>query len=98
MKQLELSGNQLHCSCELAWIWEWLSEYEYQNECNEVPCDDSYLQDLREVKCTNMENKSIINVFKQDLDCFSNGVSNTFQTPLNIILFLTMIYISKMFM
>lgn len=92
LKQLELSGNQLHCTCELAWIWEWLREYEYQNECNEVPCDDAYLQDLREVKCINMDYKSILNVFKKDLDCFSSSASDVLKEKQGMLLFLTLIF------
>lgn len=75
LKQLELTGNRLHCSCELGWIWEWIKEYEHQNECRDIPCDESYLEDLREVKCINMNNKPIINVFKTDLNCFSRATS-----------------------
>lgn len=99
LKQLELSGNQLLCTCELAWIWEWLQEYEYQNECTDIPCDDMYLQNLREVKCINFNNKPIIDVFKTDLDCFSSDISSTFKASLQaiIILVISCLY-SKQFM
>ncbi|GFS98073.1 chaoptin [Nephila pilipes] len=73
LKHLKLSGNQLDCDCELFWIWEWLKEYEYVNKCEERICEETYLHDLRETKCVNMNNRSIINVFKTDLQCVSNG-------------------------
>ncbi|XP_054722168.1 chaoptin-like [Uloborus diversus] len=72
LQQLELSGNQLHCDCQLAWIWEWIREYDYQHSCSDINCAQFSIDDLREAKCVNM-NKSFIDAFKTDLDCFSNG-------------------------
>ncbi|CAL1276409.1 unnamed protein product [Larinioides sclopetarius] len=75
LKHLKLTGNQLNCNCELSWIWEWIKEYEYETRCEEMICEETYLHDLREAICVNMNNRSIITVFKTDLDCFSSGTS-----------------------
>lgn len=55
-----------------------MEEYEYENKCDENVCEDDYLHDMREARCTNMNNRSIINAFKTELDCFSRGTQNSF--------------------
>ncbi|XP_035227345.1 chaoptin-like [Stegodyphus dumicola] len=94
LKQLEMSGNPLNCNCEFAWIWEWLTEYEHENGCQDMFCDETYLRNLREAKCVNMNNKSIINVFKTDLDCFSNSATGIFfSTSYQLIFKLTVAFL-----
>ncbi|KDR14119.1 Chaoptin [Zootermopsis nevadensis] len=66
--ELQLEGNRWTCDCQLGWIEVWLRKKrqylcpEGRRECLE---DD----DLREARCENHNNESLIEVLKSEVEC-----------------------------